>query len=177
MLFKGIGLVAVLASTATYVAAQSAETDQSDEKLLFVQHAASATLSGGTLTLTNADKHMLAFSDRPFRATATFPTSGLIEIWNKGKDSLASDPPNAVLVGEVDGKATSVVIELTNPQLAEDNLTFDYVLLNGQDDVTVERSYIVIDETWWGDSLEVLGVSTGNVLLSGTMENSTYSSD
>lgn len=151
-------LVSALATTA---GAEKANENSANEKALFVQHAASATLSDGTLTLSDIDNHVIAFSDRPMRATLTIPVEGLIEIWNKGKDSFADDPPNAVLVGEADGKATSVVVELTNPSLSESNLTFDYVLLKGQDPVKLDRSYMVLDETWWGDLEYVADVATG----------------
>ncbi|MEM9435321.1 MAG: hypothetical protein AAGA12_15490, partial [Pseudomonadota bacterium] len=56
----------------------------------------------------------------------------------------------------------SVVVELTNPSLSESNLTFDYVLLKGQDPVKLDRSYMVLDETWWGDLETVADDVTGN---------------
>lgn len=154
---------AILVSTlATSAIAESTNKDGADKKALFVQHADSATLSDGTLTLDGVDKHMIVFSDRPFRAAMTIQTDALIEIWNKGSDSFAEDPPNAALVGEVDGKATSVIVELTNPKLDKESLTFNYVVSEGQDSVTLERSYIVLDETFWGDLLYTGQVISGD---------------
>ena len=164
-LLKGTVLVSALASMATYAIAESAE---SEAKALFVQHATSATLSDGTLTLEGIDKHMIAFSDRPMRATLAIPTASLIEIWNKGKDDFAEDPPNAVVIGEVDGKATSLIVEITNPQLADGNLTFNYVILEGQEADKIEKSYVVIDETWWGDLDTVIGVGDDATGQNGT---------
>lgn len=143
--------VMVFSAMATSAFAESADEGIPKEKALFVQHSESTALSDGVLTLNGINKHMIVFSDRPFRAVATMPTAGLIKIWSKGKDSFADDPPNAVLTGEVDGKATSVIVELTNPQLSEGSLTFDYVLLKGQDSVTLDKSYMVLDESLWGD--------------------------
>ncbi|WP_299661436.1 hypothetical protein [uncultured Ruegeria sp.] len=98
-LLNAIAPPILVSALATSVVAQSAGDDHAAGEALFVQHAVSATLSDGTLTLNDIDKHMIAFSDRPFRATMAFPTEGLIEIWNKGQDSFSDDPPNAVLMG------------------------------------------------------------------------------
>ncbi|WP_299986976.1 hypothetical protein [uncultured Ruegeria sp.] len=119
----------LVSALATSAIAESTDKEAADEKALFVQHSDSATPLDGTLTLDGIDKHVFAFSDRPMRVTMAIPAAGLIEIWNKGKDSFADDPPNAVLAGEVDRKATSVIVELANPELDEESLTFDYIIL------------------------------------------------
>lgn len=149
-----------MAILSTSVVAQSSDGTQEVPKALFVQHSETAQLSDGIMTLGGVNNHMIMFADRPFRAANTIATKDLVDIWTKGKDSFADDPPNAAVVGEVDGKPTTLIVEITNPQLSGDNLTFSYSLIEGEDSVTLEKSYIVIDETLWGD----LGAVSSSVL-------------
>ena len=56
-----------------------------------------------------------------------------ISRWGDGKDSFKADPPNAtisVLGGDKDG-VTDAVVELSNPKLAGNDLTFDVKVLEG----------------------------------------------
>ncbi len=76
-----------------------------------------------------------------------------------------------MFIGEVDRKATSLIVELTNPALSDGSLTFDYVLLKGEDSVTLVRSYVVLDETVWGDIDWVIDKGTGNQEGAATMDN------
>ncbi|RBW61839.1 hypothetical protein DS906_04650 [Ruegeria sp. A3M17] len=142
--------------------AQSEDETQEKPKVLFVQHADEATLSDGTLTLNGTGNHMIVFADRPLRAASVVPTEKLIDAWNEGKDSFAEDPPNAAVIGEVDGKATSLIVEITNPQLTDSNLTFDYTLLEGPDSLTLEKSYIIIDDSVFADMNLLVGIMTNN---------------
>ncbi|WP_299661439.1 hypothetical protein [uncultured Ruegeria sp.] len=70
----------------------------------------------------------------------------------------------------MDGKAASLIVELTNPALSDGTLTFDYVLLKGEDSVTLDRSYMVLDETWWGNIDYSIDKLTGNQEGAATME-------
>ncbi|WP_299660679.1 hypothetical protein [uncultured Ruegeria sp.] len=110
------GAAAAVAFCSTSAVAQSSDETQMKPKVLFVQHADEVSFSDGTLTLTGVNNNLIAFTDRPFRVASVVPTAKLIEIWNKGNDDFAEDPPNAAVVGEVDGKATSLIVEITNPQ-------------------------------------------------------------
>lgn len=157
-----LGAVAAVAVCTTSAMAQSSDESQEKPKVLFVQHADEAALSDGTLTLSGTGSHMIVFADRPLRAASIVPTEKLIEAWNEGKDSFAEDPPNAAVVGEVDGKATSLIVEITNPQLTDGNLAFDYTLLEGADSITLEKSYIIIDDSIFADMNLLAGILTNN---------------
>ena len=72
------------------------------------------------------------FADRPQRMTANIATQALIDEWNKGQRNFEKDPPNANLSMLVDGKEQNTVVELTNPKLSGDTLTYDARLLYGE---------------------------------------------
>lgn len=172
-----LGALTAIAVSSTAALAQSTDDKKDNPKALFVQHAESATLSDGTLTLDGVNNHMIIFADRPFRAASVIPTERLIEVWNKGADSFAEDPPNAAVVGEVNGEATSLIVEITNPQLADGNLTFDYTLLEGPDSVTLDKSYVVIDESFMGDLMWTASLVDGDTADTALLPNTVDASD
>ena len=92
-----------------------------------------ATLEGDKLTLKGVSHNVIVFSDRPVRAAGHEDLDMFIARWGDGKDSFKKDPPNAtisVLGGEKDG-VTDAVVELSNPKLAGNDLTFDVKVLEG----------------------------------------------
>ena len=92
-----------------------------------------ATLTGDKLTLTGVSHNVIVFADRPTRAAGHEDLDQFISRWGDGKDSFKKDPPNAtisVLGGEKDG-VTDAVVELSNPKLAGNDLTFDVKVLEG----------------------------------------------
>jgi hypothetical protein len=141
--------------------AQTSEDKTAPESFLIVQHSTSAALSDGVLTLDGADKHAIVFADRPHRAAGAIPSAQLIQNWDEGADSFASDPPNAALVGEHDGQPVSLIVELTNPKLAEGNIKFDYKLIEGVEVPEISQAYVVIDDCFscLGD---VMNYAVGN---------------
>lgn len=146
---------------ATSVAAQSSDDKSAPESVLIVQHASKATLSDGTLTLEDADNNLIIFSDRPHRVAATMLSSQLIDIWGEGQDSFASDPPNAALVGEQDGKPVSLIVELSDPKMSEDSFTYGYKIIEGEKVPAIDRAYLVIDDCFLCLA-DVVSYATGN---------------
>ena len=70
---------------------------------------------GYTLTLTDIDPHVMAFTDRPVRDSVILSAAQLIEEWPA---LFADSPPNAVLVEHnPSGNTDSVVLTLSNPRL------------------------------------------------------------
>lgn len=64
------------------------------------------------------------FSDRPERIAGNMNTAEFVTFLSMGKDSFLSNPPNAdlsILEGE---KLQQVVLELQNPALPGDSLTY-----------------------------------------------------
>ncbi|MES0863693.1 hypothetical protein ABLN87_15190 [Ruegeria sp. SCPT10] len=125
----------------------SAEDKPEPESYLIVQHAGSATMAGGTLTLKDADANMVIFTDRPHRIAAAVPSADLLKAWVEGQDSFADDPPNAALVGQSEGKPVSIIVELTDPKQSDENISFSYTVLDGPDVQSLTDSYIVIDDS------------------------------
>ena len=98
---------------------------------LFVMNARGATLQGQTLTLAGVSSNSIVFADRPVRAAGHLLTQHLLEEWTEG--SFAKDPPNAtVSVLSKDGTSVrDAVVELRDPHLDGDRLTFDVRVLEG----------------------------------------------
>ena len=92
--------------------------------LLFVQSSGGATLSGSTLTLTGVSPQTIWFTDRPYRDSGEMTTADFVSKWGSGADSFADDPPNAGFSCEVGGEPANYVVELTNPSLDGDNLSY-----------------------------------------------------
>ena len=98
---------------------------------LFVMNARGASLQGQTLTLTGISPNSIVFADRPVRAAGHLMTAHLLEEWSAG--SFTKDPPNAtVSVLSKDGASVrDAVVELRDPHLDRDKLTFDVRVLEG----------------------------------------------
>lgn len=145
MTFQISTSLAALALGAVAVSA-TAEEQKASESALLVQHADSAVLSDGVLTLEQADKNLIIFADRPHRVTATIASKHLTDFWSAGEDSFASDPPNAALVGQHEGKPVSLVVELSDPQISGENFVYGYKLIEGEEITEIDRAYLVIDD-------------------------------
>ena len=114
-----------LISAVAFGETKAAAADTSS--ILFTQIAQSATLTPVVgkdntyqLTLNNINKHVIWFTDRPGRNSGMIPVEKFMTAWNEGKDSFASNPPNASLVTISNSKAMPStkevsVIKLTNP--------------------------------------------------------------
>ncbi len=98
---------------------------------LIVMNAAGASLDGQTLTLTGVSPNSIIFADRPTRAAGHLLTHHLLEEWTVG--SFAKDPPNATVSAmSKDGASVrDAVVELRDPHLEGDRLTFNVRVLEG----------------------------------------------
>jgi hypothetical protein len=98
---------------------------------LIVMNVRSASLQGQTLTLAGVSPTSIVFADRPVRAAGHLPTEALLEEWTTG--DFAKDAPNAtVSVLSKDGASVhDAVVELRDPHLEGDRLTFDVRVLEG----------------------------------------------
>lgn len=106
----------------SFVTGMRVATDE--PSLLFVQEAVTGSFrpidvaaNTYTLTLVGVKPHTLLFTDRPQRMVGSWTMNDFISRWNEGSNSLANNPPNAVLLSHsgADGKEYAVVIELSNP--------------------------------------------------------------
>jgi hypothetical protein len=99
--------------------------------VLFVQNAKNMSFSEGKLVLRGVNPVTVCFTDRPARMAGHMQTSRFVPLWSQGKDSLLKDNPNATLSVFSGDNVSDLVVELSNPQLSGDDLTYDVRLLEG----------------------------------------------
>ena len=104
---------------------------------LYVMAADAAVIENGRLTLSGLDATVIWFTDRPARQAGRAATEVFIANWPEGTDSFAVDPPNAVLVGslegenqgEIDGESWEIAVELLDPVWQGEDLSLGVVAL------------------------------------------------
>ncbi|MGE0038632.1 MAG: hypothetical protein AB7S93_23695 [Xanthobacteraceae bacterium] len=114
---------------------------------LFVQSAKGLAFdkSSNKLTLTGVSPVTIFFTDRPERIAGNMKTAAFIPFWSEGKDSFKSNPPNAD-VSILEGKELrQVVVELMDPVLSGDNLSYTVKVLQGEMPATGSDVSVFID--------------------------------
>ena len=99
--------------------------------VLFVQNAKNMTFNNGKLVLRGVNPVTVCFTDRPARMAGHMQTSRLVPLWSQGKDSFLKDNPNATLSVFRGDNVSDLVVELSNPQLSGNALTYDARILEG----------------------------------------------
>ena len=99
--------------------------------VLFVQNAKDVTFKDGKLVLQGVNPVTVCFTDRPARLAGHMQTSKFVPLWSKGKDSFLKDNPNATLSVFSGDNVSDLVVELSNPQLSGNDLTYDARILEG----------------------------------------------
>src|SRR6476659_1233765 len=99
--------------------------------VLFVQNAKDVSVSEGKLVLRGVNSVTVCFTDRPARMAGHMQTSQFVPLWSQGKDSFLKDNPNATLSVFSGDNVSDLVVELSNPQLSGDDLTYDTRILEG----------------------------------------------
>ncbi len=121
----------------------------SEPVLLLVLSARSGVFDGSRLTLNDVPLAVY-FSDRPRRIAGHVSVAQLIELWDEGPNSLAEDPPNAVLsiLGETErqSRIENAVIELRRPCRSESSIVFDVRVLNGTVPAKFGAASLFVDE-------------------------------
>jgi hypothetical protein len=113
--------------------------------VLYVQNAKNATLNNGKLVLRGVNPNTVCFTDRPDRLAGHLPTREFVPLWSQGKDSFLKDPPNATLSIFSGDKVSDVVVEISNPVLAGNTLTYDAKVLEGGSSVGGGECSLFID--------------------------------
>lgn len=127
----GLSLSNVLSATQVQ-AEPSQQTTTSDKvQLLFVQNSIAGSYDGQRMTL-NGVGATIFFSDRPERVAGKVLTSEFISHWDQGSDNFQSNPPNATLSILTDKGVDSVVVELTEPKLEKNSLSYKVKVLQGK---------------------------------------------
>ena len=149
-----IGVLLALYPVAKLATAQP----KAQASLLFVQMAQkidykSSGPKSGVMTLYDAPSQTMFFTDRPNRVVGNVPTSAFVTKWttDKGPNGFASNPPNAaVTVFQSDGAKTAIV-ELRNPRLDGNKLSYDVKVLQGISSTQPAEGVLFIDnfsEAW-----------------------------
>jgi hypothetical protein len=99
--------------------------------VLFVQNAKNMTFNNGKLVLRGVNPVTVCFTDRSARLAGHMQTSKFVPFWSQGKDSFVKDNPNATLSVFSGDNVSDLVVELSNPQLSGNDLTYDARLLEG----------------------------------------------
>jgi hypothetical protein len=99
--------------------------------VLFVQNAKKVTFGEGKLVLQGVNPVTVCFTDRPARLAGHMQTSKFVPLWSQGKDSFLKDNPNATLSVFRGDNVSDLVVELSNPQLSGNDLTYDARFLEG----------------------------------------------
>src|SRR5437867_7736458 len=113
--------------------------------VLFVQNAKNVSLNQGKLVLRGVNPVTVCFTDRPARMAGHMQTSKLIPLWSQGKDSFLKDNPNATLSIFRGDNVSDLVVELSNPQLSGNDLTYDARILEGTPPVDGGACALFID--------------------------------
>lgn len=113
--------------------------------VLYVQNAQSVTLEKGKLVLHGVNQATICFTDRPARLAGHLPTSSFIPLWSEGKNSFLKDPPNATLSIFSGDNVSDLVVEISNPILSGDNLTYNARVLEGAASVKGGECTLFID--------------------------------
>ena len=101
---------------------------------LFVQSARGMTSSDNSVTFHGLAHSTLFFADRPQRVVGHLSSKKFVNQWGEGEDSFAVDPPNAVIsfLENEDTPPEEVTVELLDPQINEDTLTYKIIVLDGK---------------------------------------------
>src|SRR6266498_3780302 len=113
--------------------------------VLFVQNAKNVSFNKGKLVLRGVNPVTVCFTDRPARMAGHMQTSKLVPLWSQGKDSFLKDNPNATLSIFGGGNVSDLVVELSNPQLSGNDLTYDARILEGTPPVNGGACALFID--------------------------------
>jgi hypothetical protein len=123
--------LALLASAAR--ATPAIETDKKDVvPSTIVQSSKGFHYEHGKLTLEGVSPSTVLLAERPERLAGHAPTDDIVAGWSEGPDSFQKDPPNADFSTLTDEGAKNVVLQLRNPRLDGDQLTYDVRVVQGR---------------------------------------------
>lgn len=112
---------------------------------LFVQNARGITYAEDKLTLKGVAPATIMFSDRPERIAGHMATARFVPFWGEGKDSFLKDPPNAALSFLSDDGLEDAVVELREPELVGDDLSYRIKVLKGKIPASAGVASLFID--------------------------------
>ena len=171
---KNLTLALPMAMLAAVTPVYAQQKPNTTVELLFVQNAKGVVFKDETLILKGVSPTVIFFSDRPQRLAGHVVLPGFLRAWEEGKDSFADNPPNATLSIIGEAIVTSAVLEIANPQLRGDELSYEVIqILDGELPSTGGTSSLFIDGLFSDSELRgagggaavgaIFGAATGDV--------------
>ena len=117
---------------------------QTNPQFLYVLSAKTGSFDGDRLTLHNVPM-VIYFSDRPNRIAGHMSLKMFVALWGQVPDSFKADPPNATLSIFHENGNQDVIVELMEPQMKGDTITFRYKLLKGKTVTSFGASSVFVD--------------------------------
>ena len=123
------------------------ERELEEIEAMFVQVASGMTTEGDRVTLHGLAPATLFFSDRPQRVVGHLTAQQFVDEWDKGENSFAADPPNAVLSFLETGDDTpeDAIVVIKNPGLEGDKISYTVQVLEGSLPAQAESCSLFID--------------------------------
>ena len=114
---------------------------------MFVQVAGNMTAEGDQVTFHALAPATLFFSDRPQRVVGHMSAQQFVDEWDKGENSFAADPPNAVIsfLDGDDETPEDAIVVIKEPRLEGDNITYTVQILEGSLPAKAESCSVFID--------------------------------
>jgi len=114
---------------------------------MFVQSAQKIDYKNGVMTLYGVPEQTVFFTDRPNRVMGNLPTTAFTAKWttDTGPNGFAKNPPNAAVSVFEPGGVKTAIVELTNPRLDGNNLSYDVKVLQGIPGAQAAAGVVFID--------------------------------
>ena len=114
---------------------------------MFVQVAGNMTAEGDQVTFHALAPATLFFSDRPQRVVGHMSAQQFVDEWDKGENSFAADPPNAVIsfLDGDDETPEDAIVVIKEPRLEGDSITYTVQILEGSLPAKAESCSVFID--------------------------------
>ena len=124
-----------------------AHAEETEEIVVFVQSAKSVEFDAGTgaLILKDVSPVMIWFTDRPQHLAGHEMVQDFVSMWGQGKDSFASNPPNATLSSFQGDHVQDAVVVLSDPRLKGSDMVYHIDILEGKIPATAGISTLFID--------------------------------
>ena len=126
-----VSVLAVIMNQRSFAETRGKVATTGKVELLFVQNGISGSFDGTRLTLEGVGPTMF-FTDRPNRIGGHMRTARLISEWGKGPDNFVENPPNASLSIFHKGGVRNALVELYEPKLEGNTLSYRIKVLGGE---------------------------------------------
>jgi len=123
------------------------EPELAEIEAMFVQVAREMSTEGGKVRFFGLAPATLFFSDRPQHVVGHLSAQQFVEEWDKGENSFAADPPNAVISFlETDGKRPDdAIVVLKQPHLDGSSISYAVEVLEGSLPAQADSVSVFID--------------------------------